>query len=121
MKPENRPPRCNALIWKGDEVVATIPLKGDEQWSFYRRSFWLGSDSYEMSLGSSILDEMESSDQKLKFEVRPGANKEKNFLTCDENLLSEMSELSGGSFIEKKIFHELKDALRQSVRKNYNY
>ena len=113
--PEPPYPDVDALIWKGDEVVATIPLKGEDSSNglFTGEVFGLGPDSYEMSVRApSILDEMESSDQKLKFEVRPGANKEKNFLTCDENLLSEMSELSGGSFYREENFHELKDALR---------
>ena len=113
--PEPPYPNVDALIWKGDEVVATIPLKGEDSSNglFTGEVFGLGPDSYEMSVRApSILDEMESSDQKLKFEVRPGANKEKNFLTCDENLLSEMSELSGGSFYREENFHELKDALR---------
>ena len=75
--------------------------------------FGLDPDSYEMSVRApGILDEMEFSDQRLRFEVRPGANKEKDFLTCDENLLTEMSELSGGSFFREENFHELKDALR---------
>ena len=113
--PEPPYPDVDALIWKGDEVVATIPLKGEDSSNglFTGEVFGLGPDSYEMSVRApSILDEMESSDQKLKFEVRPRANKEKNFLTCDENLLSEMSELSGGSFYREENFHELKDALR---------
>ena len=55
---------------------------------------------------------MESSDQKLKFEEDSEQTRRKNFLTCDENLLSEMSELSGGSFYREENFHELKDALR---------
>ena len=59
-----------------------------------------------------ILDEMEFSDQRLRFNVRPEANKEKDFLTCDENLLAEMSEISGGSFFREENFKELKDALR---------
>ena len=44
--------------------------------------------------------------------MRPEANKEKDFLTCDENLLAEMSEISGGSFFREENFKELKDALR---------
>ena len=60
---------------------------------------------------------MEFSEQRLKFEVRPEANKEKNFLTCDENLLSEMAELSGGRFFREENFDELKKCSGQSVRK----
>jgi hypothetical protein len=59
-----------------------------------------------------ILNEMEFSEQRLNFEVKPEPNREKNFLTCDENLLSEMAELSGGSFYREENFHALKDTLR---------
>ena len=113
--PEPPYPDVDALIWAGKEVVATIPLKGAENTNglFMGEVFGLEPDSYEMSVRApSILDEMEFSEQRLKFEVKPGPNKEKNFLTCDENLLSEMSELSGGSFYREENFHELKEALR---------
>ena len=113
--PEPPYPDVDALIWAGKEVVATIPLKGAETTNglFTGEVFGLEPDSYEMSVRApSILDEMEFSEQRLKFEVKPGPNKEKNFLTCDENLLSEMSELSGGSFFREENFHELKEALR---------
>ena len=75
-------PDVDALIWKGDEVVATIPLKGEDSSNglFTGEVFGLGPDSYEMSVRApGILDEMESSDQKLKFEVRPEQTRRKTF------------------------------------------
>ena len=108
-------PDVDGLIWKGDEVVATIPLKGMESTNglFTGEVLGLDPDSYEFSVKApAILDEMEFAEQKLSFEVRAGANKEKDFLTCNENLLAEMAELSGGSFFREENFHELRDALR---------
>ena len=113
--PEPPYPDVDALIWKGEQVVATIPLTGTDSSNglFAGEVFGLDPDSYEMSVRApGILDEMEFSDQRLRFNVRPEANKEKDFLTCDENLLAEMSEISGGSFFREENFKELKDALR---------
>ena len=113
--PEPPYPDVDALIWKDDEVIATIPLKGADSTNglFKGEVFGLESGSYQMSVKApGILDELEFSEQRLKFEVKSGPNREKNFLTCDENLLSEMAELSGGGFYREENFHELKDALR---------
>ena len=108
-------PDVDGLIWKGDEVVATIPLEGMESTNglFTGKVLGLDPDSYEFSVKApEILNEMEFSEQKLRFEVRPGENKERDFLTCNENLLGEMAELSGGSFFREENFRELREALR---------
>ena len=113
--PEPPFPDVDALIWQGEEVVATIPLQGTSSADslFTGQVFGLEPAFYEMSVRApGILDEMEFSGERLSFEVRAGPNKEKDFLTCDENLLSEMAELSGGSFFREENFHELKNALR---------
>ena len=73
-------PDVDALIWKGEQVVATIPLTGTDSSNglFAGEVFGLDPDSYEMSVRTpGILDEMEFSDQRLRFNVRPEANKEK--------------------------------------------
>ena len=96
-------------------MVATIPLRGADSSNglFTGEVLGLSADSYEMAVRAPrILNEMEFSEQRLNFEVRPEPNREKNFLTCDENLLSEMAELSGGSFYREENFHALKDTLR---------
>ena len=103
-------PDVDALIWKGERQAWTkgniIPLTGTDSSNglFAGEVFGLDPDSYEMSVrfAPGILDEMEFSDQRLRFNVRPEANKEKDFLTCDENLLTKMSEISGGSFSRRK-------------------
>ena len=51
---------------------------------------------------STLLDEMEFSEQRLAFEVESVQNQERNFLTCDENLLREMAEASGGNFLRQE-------------------
>jgi hypothetical protein len=69
--------------------------------------------SYEISIRApSILNEIENSQQKLPFEVKSNLTEEKNFLTCDENLLEEMAEASGGRFFREENFHKLKEVLR---------
>ena len=113
--PEQPYPEVDALIWDEDEVIATVPLKGVESSNglFIGEVFGLDANSYQMSVRApGILDEMEFSEQKLSFEIKPGLNKEKNFLVCDENLLSEMAELSGGSYFREENFNELKEVLR---------
>ena len=113
--PEQPYPEVDALIWDEDEVIATVPLKGVESSNglFIGEVFGLDANSYQMSVRApGILDEMEFSEQKLPFEIKPGLNKEKNFLVCDENLLSEMAELSGGSYFREENFNELKEVLR---------
>ena len=113
--PEQPYPEVDALIWDEDEVIATVPLKGVESSNglFIGEVFGLDANSYQMSVRApGILDEMEFSEQKLSFEIKPSLNKEKNFLVCDENLLSEMAELSGGSYFREENFNELKEVLR---------
>ncbi|MDA8990130.1 VWA domain-containing protein [Opitutales bacterium] len=108
-------PEVDALIWKGNEVVATTPLKGEDSSNglFTGQVFGLSPGSYEMSIRApDLMDEMELSQLGLPFQVKTGQNEEKNFLTCDENLLREMAEASGGNFIREENFHELKDKLR---------
>ena len=81
------------------------------QWPFTGEVFGLEAGSYEMSIRApTLLDEMEFSEQRLAFEVESVQNQERNFLTCDENLLREMAEASGGNFLREENFHELKDA-----------
>jgi len=113
--PEPPYPEVDALVWREGEVVATIPLQGKESSNglFTGEVFGLEAGSYEMSIRApTLLDEMEFSEQRLAFEVESVQNQERNFLTCDENLLREMAEASGGNFLREENFHELKDALR---------
>ena len=113
--PEPPFPEVDALIWKEDVVVATIPMQAKESSNglFSGEAFGLEASSYQMSIRApALLDEMEFSEQRLPFEVKGGQNKERNFLICDENLLREMAETSGGNFLREENFHELKEVLR---------
>lgn len=108
-------PEVDALIWKEGEVVASIPLQGKESSNglFTGEISGLESGSYEMSIRApALLDEMEFSQHRLSFQIETLQNQERNFLTCNENLLREMAENSGGNFLREENFHELKDALR---------
>ena len=78
--PSHPIPMWMHLYGKGEQVVATIPLTGTDSSNglFAGEVFGLDPDSYEMSVRApGILDEMEFSDQRLRFNVRPEANKEK--------------------------------------------
>ena len=113
--PEPPYPEVDALIWNGDDVVATIPLQGKDfsNGLFSGEVYGLEMGSYEISIRApTILNEIENSLQKLPFEVKSNLTEEKNFLTCDENLLEEMAEVSGGRFFREENFHKLKEVLR---------
>jgi hypothetical protein len=113
--PEPPYPEVDALIWNGDDVVATIPLQGKDfsNGLFSGEVYGLEMGSYEISIRApTILNEIENSLQKLPFEVKSNFTEEKNFLTCDENLLEEMAEASGGRFFREENFHKLKEVLR---------
>ncbi len=113
--PEQPYPEVDALIWKDNVVVATIPLQGKNfsNGLFSGEIFGLDSGSFELSVRApAILDEVEFSQNRLPFQVKAGTNEERNFLTCDETLLLEMAESSGGDFLREENFHELKDELR---------
>lgn len=113
--PEPPYPEVDALIWKDNEVVATTPLKNKDtpHGLFTGQVFGLMPGNYQLSVRApELIDEMEISQNRLSFQVKTSQNEEKNFLTCDENLLREMAEASGGFFIREENFHELKDQLR---------
>ena len=108
-------PEVDALIWSGSEVVASIPLQGKDSSNglFSGEVYGLETGSYEISIRApSVFNEMEKSLQKLTFEVKSSLSEEKNFLTCDENLLEEIAEASEGEFFREENFHELKEILR---------
>ncbi len=113
--PEPPYPEVDALIWKEDDVVATIPLQGKDfsNGLFSGEVFGLENGSYQVSIRApAILNDMDNALQKLPFEVKSNLNEERNFLTCDENLLEEIANASGGGFFREENFHKLKEVLR---------
>ena len=108
-------PEVDALIWNKEEVVATIPLQGQESTNglFSGQVYGLEAGSYDLSIRApTLIDEMEFSEKRLPFNINEGPNQEKSFLTCDEDLLIEMADASGGGFFREENFHELKEVLR---------
>ena len=106
---------ADALIWQDQEVVATVPLQGMESTNglFAGEVFGLEPGDYQMSVRApDILDEMEFAEQKLPLKVKSVTNEERNFLTCNESLLTEMADLSGGVYFNEENFRHLKEVLR---------
>ena len=102
-------------MWNKEEVVATIPLQGQESTNglFSGQVYGLEAGSYDLSIRApALIDEMEFSEKRLPFKIKDGPNQEKSFLTCDEDLLVEMADASGGGFFREENFHELKEVLR---------
>ena len=64
----------------------------------------LEAGSYDLSIRApTLIDEMEFSEKRLPFNINEGPNQEKSFLTCDEDLLIEMADISGGGFFREGV------------------
>lgn len=107
-------PQVDALLWKNEKVFATIPLKTENETSglFLGETPTLEEGSYRISLlAPEIIEEFESNIE-AGFQVQPALNQEKNHLVCNEELLTEMADLSGGQFFQEEQIDQLSEILK---------
>ena len=107
-------PEVDALLWKNEKVFATIPLKTENESSglFLGETPTLEEGNYKISLRApEIIDEFES-DIVASFQVKPVPNRERSYLTCNEELLKQMADLSGGQFFPEEQIDQLNEILK---------
>ena len=112
-KPAQEPfPEVDALLWNGTKVIATIPLKAETGGLFLGETPQLGQGNYRVSLRSpEFLNEIDS-DVEATFLVKPIMNSEKSYLTCNVELLKQMADLSGGTFLPEEQAGQLNKILK---------
>ena len=112
-KPAQEPfPEVDALLWNGNKVIATIPLKAETGGLFLGETPQLGQGNYRVSLRSpEFLNEIDS-DVEATFLVKPIMNSEKSYLTCNVELLKQMADLSGGTFLPEEQAGQLNKILK---------
>ncbi|MEJ6620997.1 MAG: PA14 domain-containing protein [Opitutae bacterium] len=114
MPPTTPFPEVDALLWKNEKVFATIPLKTENETSglFLGETPTLEEGNYQISLRApEIIDEFESNIE-ASFQVKPVPNREKSYLTCNEELLKQMADLSGGQFFPEEQIDQLNEILK---------
>ena len=112
-KPAQEPyPEVDALLWNGTKVIATIPLKAETGGLFLGETPQLGQGNYRVSLRSPEFINETDSNVEATFLVKPIMNNEKSYLTCNVELLKQMADLSGGTFLPEEKVGQLNKILK---------
>jgi hypothetical protein len=112
-KPAQEPyPEVDALLWNGTKVIATIPLKAETGGLFLGETPQLGQGNYRISLRSPEFLNETDSEVEASFLVKPIMNSEKSYLTCNVELLKQMADLSGGTFLPEEQAGQLNKILK---------
>jgi hypothetical protein len=112
-KPTQEPyPEVDALLWNGTKVIATIPLKAETGGLFLGETPQLGQGNYRISLRSPEFLNETDSEVEASFLVKPIMNSEKSYLTCNVELLKQMADLSGGTFLPEEQAGQLNKILK---------
>lgn len=94
--------KAEALLWQGQRLVAAVPLEGDSSGSgLYRgRSGPLQAGDFDVSVrvGGLADDHFRA---RTRFRVEPPLSKELTELSCDRELLEDISRTSGGRFLRE--------------------
>ena len=112
-KPAQEPyPEVDALLWNGTKVIATIPLQAETGGLFLGETPQLGQGNYRVSLRSPEFLNETDSEVEARFLVKPIMNSEKSYLTCNVELLKQMADLSGGTFLLEEQAGQLNKILK---------
>ncbi len=103
---------AKALLYQGDTVVATVPLESGDQGGGVLRGTTgpLELGSYEVAVEADGFDES-MLDVRARFVVVGNPSGELNVLSCNEKLLRQMAELSGGQYLREEDAGRLIDLL----------
>ena len=102
-----------ALVWLDNKVVATVPMEtNSESGGLFRgETPALSPGKHVVTLRVSGYEENELR-SKVEFVVEESESPELATLTCNEELLREVAELSGGRFLREEQIGRLNDLLK---------
>ena len=103
-----------ALIWRDGKVVATVPLESDaESGGLFRgETPALVAGEHEMTVRVNGLYDDGELRSKVEFVVNEPESPELATLTCNEDLLREVAELSGGRYLREEQIGRLNELLK---------
>ncbi len=116
-KPLNDPEgkvEVEALVWKDGKIAATVQMEPDpESGGLYRgESPPLAPGEHQVTIRASGLYAEEELQSRVEFLVREPESPELADLTCNEDLLREMAELSGGRYLREEQIGRLNELLK---------
>jgi hypothetical protein len=103
---------AKALLYQDDALVATVPLDDVEHGGGILRGTTqpLDPGTYEVAVEAEGIDES-MLDVRAEFVVVGNPSGEMNVLSCNEELLRQMAELSGGQYLREEDAGRLIDLL----------
>ena len=103
-----------ALVWMDGRIVATIPLETDPASGglFRGTSPPLSPGKHEVTVRANGIYEENELRSRGEFMVREAESQELSTLTCNEELLREVSKLSGGTYLREEQIGRLNDLLK---------
>ncbi len=104
--------KADAILYRDDSVVATVPLQGAAESGGVLRGTTkpLDPGSYQVGIRTDRFSE-EVSDVRAEFVVLGDTSGELSVLSCNEELLRQMAELSGGQYLREEDVARLPDLL----------
>ena len=106
--------QVEALLWRDDKVVATVPMKNEPQSGglFLGETPALLPGKHEVTVRVDGIFQPEELLSKAEFQVEEPDSPELQTLTCNEELLQKMSEFSGGTYLREEQIDRLNDLLK---------
>ncbi|MEC8779079.1 MAG: hypothetical protein VXX28_08595, partial [Verrucomicrobiota bacterium] len=103
-----------ALVWRGDKVIATVPMKLEPQSGglFLGETPALLSGRHEVTVRVDGVFQPEELLSRAEFLVEEPDSPELQNLTCNEEMLRKMSEFSGGTYLREEQIDRLNALLR---------
>ena len=102
------------IIWKDGKIVATVPLEtSPESGGLFRGNTPpLLPGSHEVTVRADGLYSADELRSRVEFLVQEPESPELSRLTCDEDLLRQVAELSGGTYLREEQIGRLTDLLK---------
>ncbi|NLS96040.1 MAG: hypothetical protein GXX96_28210 [Planctomycetaceae bacterium] len=102
----------DALLWQDGRIVSTVTLAPDDNQSgIYRgRTGPLAEGQYEVSVRASGFSN-DALRARTGFLVQPPKSRERELVSCNDELLEEIARSSGGTFMREEQAGELADLL----------
>ncbi|MFP6901886.1 MAG: hypothetical protein VCA36_13145, partial [Opitutales bacterium] len=106
--------QVEALVWRDGKVVATVPMESDaESGGLFRgETPALSPGAHKVTVRVSEIYEEHELRSNVEFLVQEPESPELAILTCNEELLREMAELSGGRFLREEQIGRLNELLK---------
>ena len=104
-----------ALVWRDGKIIATVPLESNASESgglFRGETPALSAGEHEVTMRVNGLYEENELRSKVEFLVREPESPELATLTCNEDLLRKVAELSGGRYLREEQIGRLNELLK---------